>query len=218
MTDILKYDQNDRAVYRNEDVPHEEDRNVYCPNPCKFKDTCWNNPCIERKEINEIKAIGQICFRRLDKKYLTCEQIESAFTKHMPSYTKIESSMVDDHNIQLVWSDNVCPVQLIRDIIGDDLSSIKNLSFDTTSKELNYSFHFECYDDKKSNIIKEKYSEALQKYFGEKSQAVLKVSNDEKKTSLFNSNFTYFYFEFEDLECYQKLQNFCEELNIELEF
>ena len=215
---VLKYDINDRPVYRNEDVPHEEDRNVYCPNPCKFKDSCWNAPCIERPELTEIKAVGQICFNRLDKKELTCEQVENSFNKHTPSHIITESSAIDDNGVQVVWKDSACPVQFIRDAIGNDLSSIRNVSFDTTGVELNYAFYFECYDDKKAEIIKSKYLQILQNYFGENVQTVLKVVNNDKIISLFRANYTYFYFEFEDIDCYNGVIDFCKELNLEIAF
>ncbi len=211
--EILKYDQNNRPVYRNLEAPHEEDRQLYCPNPCKFKDDCWNYPCIESPELEKIKSVGQLCFRGGDID-LTCEQIEECFNRHMPSYTKACGSGTSDNYIQVIWYDNICPVNLIRNIIGDDLSCIEDIEFKMLDNLQGYYFDFDCYDLEEAEEIKQKYLDAVNADTDNQATIKLKVVYYGLETDDENDDYVNFYFELEDREMNIGIENFCEELNL----
>lgn len=213
----LYYDEYNRPVYRNENLPHEEERNVYCPNLCSWSNAMWVHSCIHRPEFDAIKVMGGINFNKLDDREVTCEQIEESARRNLPSYEKVDSSSVSQTYIQLFWYDSICPMNIIRNVIGDSMNDcIQNVYFDKLIDNTGYYCYFECHDLAKGKLIEDNVLKTIDGYTNNEAKTKLKVIYCDNGTDDFGDDFMLFYFEFVDIEFIEGVYKICEEFNMEI--
>lgn len=102
------------------ELPHEEERKVYCPNMCPFSGTYWDTPCIFNKDLVEPKIIEGRNFVCDKDKTPTIEEISNVINSNLKSTQKMEGVIIQPGYVQTFFSNNCCPLWAMRQIYGDD--------------------------------------------------------------------------------------------------
>ena len=201
-----------RPVYRNENLPHEEDRNVYCPNLCHRCNDFWNYTCILDKSLDKPKAVEIHCFIKDKDNILTHDEVKEYAEANIPSYMTIEGVAIQDKYIQIYTAERICSMNILRIILDNDFSNIRNLGFDKIDDKSGYYLNFECTDEIQTQLLKDKYKETIDLFTNGEAKIKLKTvyfSNDD--------DYTFFYFEFRDYEHIKFIRDLEKEFNITLD-